>query len=101
MPSTQSRLFGVREKPPFDGRFLFRSADPDREWTLTVAGEKAEVSADVSGAHDATITADGEAHLLLLYGRAKRGAMEAAGRLGVEGNAELANELLCVLYTNY
>ena len=101
LPSTQSRLFGVREKPPFDGRFLFCSADPDREWTLTVAGEKAENTADVSGAYDATITADGEAHLLLLYGRAKRGEAEASGRLTIEGNTELANELLCVLYTNY
>ena len=101
LPSTQSRLFGVREKPPFDGRFLFCSADPDREWTLTVAGEKAENTADVSGAHDATITADGEAHLLLLYGRAKRGEAEASGRLAIEGNTELANELLCVLYANY
>ena len=101
LPASQSRLFGVRENPPFDGRFLFRSKAPDREWTITVAGEKAEESAQTSGAHDAIITADGEAHFLLLYGRAKRGAMEAAGRLEVEGNAELANELLCVLYTNY
>ena len=101
LPSTQSRLFGVREKPPFDGRFLFRSKMPDRAWTLTVAGEKAEVSADTSGAHDATITADGEAHLLLLYGRAKRGAVEASGRLTIEGDAELANQLLCVFYTAY
>ena len=101
LPSTQRRLFGVRENPPFDGRFLFCSADPDREWTLTVTGEKAENTADVSGAHDATITADGEAHLLLLYGRAKRGEAEASGRLTIEGNAELANELLCVLYANY
>ena len=101
LPSTQRRLFGVRENPPFDGRFLFCSADPDREWTLTVAGEKAENTADVSGAHDATITADGEAHLLLLYGRAKRGEAEASGRLTIEGNTELANELLCVLYANY
>ncbi len=101
LPSTQSRLFGVRENPPFDGRFLFCSADPDREWTLTVAGEKAENIADVSGAHDATITADGEAHLLLLYGRAKRGEAEASGRLTIEGDGELANELLCVLYANY
>lgn len=100
-PASQSRLFGVRENPPFDGRFLFRSHKPDREWTLTVAGQKAEETSDTSGAHDAVITADGEAHFLLLYGRAKRGAMEAAGRLEVEGNAELANELLCVLYTNY
>ena len=82
-------------------RFLFRSREPDRAWTLTIIGEKAEVSADVSGVHDATITADGEAHLLLLYGRGKRGAMEAAGRLGVEGNTELANQLLCVLYSAY
>ena len=101
LPASQSRLFGVRENPPFDGRFLFRSKAPDREWTITVAGEKAEESAHTSGAHDAVITADGEAHFLLLYGRAKRGAMEDAGRLEVEGNAELANELLCVLYTNY
>ncbi len=101
LPSTQSRLFGVRENPPFDGRFLFRSADPDRAWTLTVAGEKAENTADTSGAHDATITADGEAHLLLIYGRAKRGEAEASGRLTIEGDQELANELLCVLYTNY
>ena len=101
LPSTQSRLFGVRENPPFDGRFLFRSREPDRAWTLTIIGEKAENTADTSGAHDATITADGEAHLLLLYGRAKRGAMEASGRLGVEGNAELANQLLCVLYSAY
>ena len=101
LPASQSRLFGVRENPPFDGRFLFRSKTPDREWTITVAGEKAEESAHTSGAHDAIITADGEAHFLLLYGRAKRGAMEDAGRLEVEGNAELANELLCVLYTNY
>ena len=101
LPASQSRLFGVRENPPFDGRFLFRSKTPDREWTITVAGEKAEESAHTSGAHDAIITADAEAHFLLLYGRAKRGAMEDAGRLEVEGNAELANELLCVLYTNY
>lgn len=101
LPASQSRLFGVRENPPFDGRFLFRSKAPDREWTITVAGENAEESAHTSGAHDAIITADGEAHFLLLYGRAKRGAMEDAGRLEVEGNAELANELLCVLYTNY
>ena len=101
LPESQSRLFGVRENPPFDGRFLFRSKTPDREWTITVTGEKAENTADASGAHDAIITADGEAHLLLLYGRAKRSAMEAAGRLEVEGDAELANELLCVLYTNY
>ena len=101
LPASQSRLFGVRENPPFDGRFLFRSKTPDREWTITVAGEKAEESAHTSGSHDAVITADGEAHFLLLYGRAKRGAMEDAGRLEVEGNAELANELLCVLYTNY
>ena len=101
LPSTQSRLFGVRENPPFGGRFLFCSTTPDRAWTLTIIGEKAEISADVSGAHDAVITADGEAHLLLLYGRAKRGEAEASGRLIIEGNAELANELLCVLYTNY
>lgn len=101
LPASQSRLFGVRENPPFDGRFLFRSTTPDRAWTLTVAGEKAEESSDVSGSHDAIITADGEAHFLLLYGRAKRGVMEASGRLGVEGDAESANELLCVLYTNY
>jgi len=101
LPASQSRLFGVRENPPFDGRFLFRSRTPDRAWTLTVAGEKAEESAHTSGAHDAIITADGEAHFLLLYGRAKRSAMEAAGRLTIEGDAELANQLLCVLYTNY
>ena len=101
LPSTQSRLFGVRENPPFDGRFLFRSREPDRAWTLTIIGEKAENTADTSGAHDAVITADGEAHLLLLYGRAKRDAMEASGRLGVEGDVELANELLCVLYSAY
>ena len=101
LPASQSRLFGVRENPPFDGRFLFRSTTPDRAWTLAVAGEKAEESAHTSGTHDAVITADGEAHFLLLYGRAKRSAMEAAGRLTIEGDAKLANELLCVLFTNY
>ncbi len=101
LPESQSRLFGVRENPPFDGRFLFRSKMPDRTWTLTVAGEKAEESAHTSGTHDAIITTDGEAHFLLLYGRAKRDAMEAAGRLTIEGDAELASQLLCVLYTNY
>ena len=65
LPASQSRLFGVRENPPFDGRFLFRSTKPDREWTLTVAGEKAEESAHTSGAHDAVITADGRGALSL------------------------------------
>ncbi|MDE0333008.1 MAG: maleylpyruvate isomerase family mycothiol-dependent enzyme [Nitrospinae bacterium] len=101
LPASQSRLFGVRENLSFDGRFLFRSREPEREWTITVSGQEAKESADVSGSHDAVITADGEAHFLLLYGRAKRGAMQATGRLEVEGNAELANQLLCVLYTNY
>ena len=101
LPASQSRLFNVRENPPFDGRFLFRSTKPGREWTITVSGESAAESADTSGAHDAIITADGEAHFLLLYGRAKRGVIEAAGRIAIEGDVELANQLLSVLYTNY
>ncbi len=101
VPAAQSRLFGVREKPPFRGRFLFRSEAPERAWTISVSGEGAEESADVSGTHDAAVLADAEAHLLLLFGRAKRDAMLATGRLEIEGDLEAANMLLNVLYTNY
>ena len=101
LPASQSRLFGVREKAPFDARFLFRSTEPERAWTLAVAGDGAEESPDASGAHDAAIAADGEAHLLLLFGRAKREAMMAAGRLEIEGDLELADRLLRVLWTAY
>ena len=100
LPESQSRLFGVRENPPFDGRFLFRSKTPDREWTITVTGEKAENTADASGAHDAVITADGEAHLLLLYGRAKRSAMEAAGRLRSRETRSWRMNSCAFFYTN-
>ena len=101
IPENQSRFFGLREKPPFKGRFAFRSTEPDRAWTLTVDGTGAEESADASGTHDARIAADGEAHVLLMFGRAKREAMMAAGRLEVEGNPDLADRLLRVLYTTY
>ncbi len=101
IPANQSRFFNLREKPPFDGRFLFRSREPDREWTLTVSGVRAEESADASGPHDAIIAVDGEAHLLLLFGRAKCEAMEEAARLEIEGDRSLAHQLLCVLYTVY
>ncbi|MEE9256271.1 MAG: maleylpyruvate isomerase family mycothiol-dependent enzyme [bacterium] len=101
IPANQARFFGVREKPPFEGRFRFRSTGPEREWSLTVAGEKAAESADVSGAFDVTISADGEAQLLLIFGRAKREEMEEAGRLAVEGDRGLADKLLDVLFTKY
>lgn len=101
LPASQSRLFGVREKPPFNARFLFRSTEPERAWTLTALGESAQESPDASGGHDAAITADAEAHLLLLFGRAKREAMMAAGRLEIEGDLDLADQLLRVLWTAY
>ena len=101
LPSYQTRFFGWREKPPFSGRFRFRSTGPDREWSLTISGEAAADYGDVSGDFDAVITADAEAHLLLIYGRAKQEQMEKAGRLTVEGNGDLAGKLLSVLYAKY
>ncbi len=101
LPSYQTRFFGWRENPPFSGRFRFRSTGPGREWSLTVSGEAAADSEDVSGDFDAVITADAEAHLLLIYGRAKQDRMEKAGRLTVEGNGDLAGKLLSVLYAKY
>lgn len=100
LPANQARFFGVREKPPFEGRFRFQSTEPPCEWSLTVCGEKAEESPEGSPC-DTFISADGEAHLLLIFGRAKRREMEKAGRLAIEGNRKLADKLLCVLYAKY
>ncbi len=101
VPGFLVRLFNSREVPPFEGRFHFRSDDLGREWTLSAGGGKAEVSSDVSGDCDAVITADGEAHLLLPYGRLTREAAESEGRLRIEGNAAAADRLLGALYTKY
>ncbi|MDA0999619.1 MAG: maleylpyruvate isomerase family mycothiol-dependent enzyme [bacterium] len=101
IPANQARFFGWREKPPFEGRFLFRSKSPEAAWSLRVSGEKAEESPDTAGAFDAEIGADGEAHLLLIFGRAEREAMKKADRLQVSGNVDLAMKLLDVLYTKY
>lgn len=101
IPANQARFFGWREKTPFEGRFLFRSKAPEAAWCLSVSGEKAEASGDTSGDFDAEIEADGEAHLLLIFGRAEREAMEKAGRLRVGGDLEIAMDLLDVLYAKY
>ncbi len=101
MPGFVVRLFNLRDKQPFTGRFHFRSAGPDLEWTLEVDGEKAAASPEISGEYQATIEADGEAHLLLPYGRLKREKAEAEGQLRVEGDLSLADRLLEIVYTKY
>ena len=101
MPGFVVRLFNLRDKQPFAGRFHFRSAGPDLEWTLEVDGEKAAASPEISGEYQATIEADGEAHLLLPYGRLNRDEAEAEDRLRVEGDLSLADKLLEIVYTKY
>jgi len=101
IPGFVVRIFNMRDKQPFAGRFRFRPADPDLEWTLEVEGEKAAVSPEVSGEYHATIEADGEAHLMLPYGRLNREKAEAEGRLRVEGDLALADKLLEIIYTKY
>jgi uncharacterized protein (TIGR03083 family) len=101
VPSFAARLFNRREKKPFEARYHFRSTDPDREWTVGVSGERAEASPVVSGDYDAVITADGEAHLLLPYGRLDRAEAAASGRLRVEGDQAAADAYLNVVYTKY
>ena len=101
IPDTLARLFNVRDKQPFEGRFHFRSTVPGRGWTLEVAGEEASVSAEGSGDYDAVIETDAEAHLLLPYGRLKREEAEKDGRLRVEGDVSAAGRLLGVVYCKY
>lgn len=101
IPAFAARLFNRRESPPYDARYYFRSTDPDREWTIEVAGGQAESSPEVAGNYDAEFTADGEAHLLLPYGRMDWSDAEASGRLGVEGNREVAEKFLNLVYTTY
>ncbi len=101
VPAFAVLQFNRREKKPFEGRYHFRSTDPDREWTVEVKGERAEASPGVSGDYDAVITADGEAHLLLPYGRLDRAEAAAGGRLRVEGDQAAADAYLGVVYTKY
>jgi uncharacterized protein (TIGR03083 family) len=101
VPDFIVRLFNGRESHPFESRFHFRSTGPDREWTVEVAGDKASVSSEISGSYDAIIEADGEAHLLLPYGRLKRASAEEKGRLRIEGDPAAAENLLGVVYTKY
>ena len=102
LPSTSAPPFRrpARTRPSMAASCSARPI-PIASGRLPSPARRRKIPPTFSGAHDATITADGEAHLLLLYGRAKRGEAEASGRLTIEGNTELANELLCVLYANY
>ncbi|MBI3127918.1 MAG: maleylpyruvate isomerase family mycothiol-dependent enzyme [Candidatus Tectomicrobia bacterium] len=101
LPATQCRHFNVREKPGFHGRYLFCTTRPDRGWSMAVEGERASFRPDAMGPHDATVTADAEALLFLNYGRLAREDAERGGRLRVDGNRELADKLLGVLFAKY
>ncbi len=101
VPTLAARLFSRREKKPFEARYHFLSTDPDREWTVEVSGEEAEASPGVSGDYDARITADGEAHLLLPYGRLDPEEAAASGRLQVEGDQAAADAYLSLVYAKY
>lgn len=101
VPDFMVRLYNGRDKQPFEGRYHFRSTAPAFEWTAEVSGEELSVSSEISGDYQAVIAADAEAHLLLPYGRMKREAAEAEGRLRIEGDAAAADILLNVVYTTY
>jgi len=101
VPSFAALQFNRREKKPFQGRYHFRSTNPAREWTVEVNGEEAKASPVVSGDYDAVITTDGEAHLLLPYGRLDREEAIASGRVQIEGDRASADAYLNVVYTKY
>ena len=101
LPAAQVRHFNVREKEPMSARFLFRTTQPGRAWTMIAEGGMASFRPGPEGAHDAAITADAEALLFLNYGRLSREEAERAGKLKTEGGAALVDALLGVLFAKY